>query len=108
MIYMYSEENIPMATTPLPKAAKADNDFVQSMESNSMRAIPDTPNRLTSRETEVLRLMAVGLTTKAIANGLGITFKTAACHRSRILQKLNCESTVLAVRWAIRNGVAAP
>lgn len=100
----------PTATTPLPKAAKAgngNNDLVQIVESHSMPAIPNTPERLTPREIEVLRLMADGLTTKAIANGLGVAFKTAACHRARILQKLDCESTVLAVRWAIRNGVAA-
>jgi len=61
--------------------------------------------RLTSRETEVLRLMADGLTTKEIAVHLNVRFKTAACHRSRILQKLSATSTVTAVRWAIRQGL---
>jgi DNA-binding NarL/FixJ family response regulator len=60
---------------------------------------------LTARETEVLRLLADGLTTKAVASRLGVSFKTAACHRSRILQKLGVESTVSAVRWAIRQGI---
>jgi DNA-binding NarL/FixJ family response regulator len=60
---------------------------------------------LTAREIEVLRLLADGLTTKVVAERLGITFKTAACHRSRILQKLAVESTVSAVRWAIRQGI---
>jgi len=63
---------------------------------------------LTARETEVLRLLADGLTTKAVAARLGISFKTAACHRSRILQKLAVESTVSAVRWAIRQGIVEP
>jgi DNA-binding NarL/FixJ family response regulator len=63
---------------------------------------------LTKRELEVLHLMADGLTTKAIATRLGVTFKTAACHRGRILQKLSVESTVSAVRWAIRTGIVAP
>jgi DNA-binding NarL/FixJ family response regulator len=49
--------------------------------------------------------LADGLTTKAIAARLGVTFKTAACHRFRILQKLDVESTVSAVRWAIRQGI---
>jgi DNA-binding NarL/FixJ family response regulator len=63
---------------------------------------------LTKRETEVLLLMAEGLTTKAIGVRLGVTFKTAACHRGRILQKLGVESTVSAVRWAIREGLVKP
>jgi two-component system, NarL family, response regulator NreC len=63
---------------------------------------------LTKREFEVLELMAEGITTKAIGNRLGVTFKTAACHRGRILQKLGVESTVSAVRWAIRQGLITP
>jgi two-component system, NarL family, response regulator NreC len=63
---------------------------------------------LTKRELEVLHLMADGLTTKAIAARLGVTFKTAACHRGRILQKLSVDSTVSAVRWAIRAGIVQP
>ena len=63
---------------------------------------------LTPRELEVLRLMAEGLTTRAIGDLLKIRFKTAACHRSRVLQKLGVDSTVAAVRWAIREGIVAP
>lgn len=63
---------------------------------------------LTKRELEVLTLMADGLTTKVIASKLGVTFKTAACHRGRILQKLSVDSTVSAVRWAIRIGIVEP
>ena len=60
---------------------------------------------LTTRELEILQLMGEGLTTKAIATKLNIAFKTAACHRSRVLQKLYVDSTVLAVRWAIKQGI---
>jgi DNA-binding NarL/FixJ family response regulator len=62
---------------------------------------------LSAKELEVLRLVSDGLTTKEIAAELGITFKTAACHRSRILQKLGMKSTVTAVRWAIREGIVS-
>ena len=64
--------------------------------------------RLTAREIDVLRLMAEGLTTKAIAEQLKVRFKTAVCHRGRVLQKLGVHTTVSAVRWAIRNGVVEP
>lgn len=60
---------------------------------------------LTPREMDVLRLMADGLTTREIAGQLGMRFKTAACHRNRILQKLGVKATVSAVRWAIRQGL---
>jgi DNA-binding NarL/FixJ family response regulator len=60
---------------------------------------------LTERETEVLKLMAEGLTTKQIATSLGIAFKTAACHRYRILEKLGVKTTVCAIRLAFRIGL---
>jgi DNA-binding NarL/FixJ family response regulator len=63
---------------------------------------------LTARELEVLRLMADGLSTKQIAARLEVSFKTAACHRYRVLQKLCVDSTVIAVRLAIRQGLVEP
>ena len=64
--------------------------------------------RLTDRELQVLRLLSDGLTTKAVSSVLGIAFKTAACHRYRILAKLGVTETVSAMRWAIRAGVIEP
>src|SRR5204863_3875268 len=60
--------------------------------------------RLTRREIEVLKLVATGLSTKEIARSLGITFKTAACHRSRIMAKLGLHQVANLTRYAIRNG----
>jgi two-component system response regulator NreC len=57
---------------------------------------------LTRRETEVLVLIAEGLSTKKLAQQLGISFKTAACHRSRIMDKLDIHQTAGLVRYAIR------
>jgi DNA-binding CsgD family transcriptional regulator len=69
-------------------------------------SVPD--EELTIRETEILLLIADGLSSKAIAARLGISFKTVACHRYRILQKTGHTSTVGAVRWAIRRGLVQP
>jgi DNA-binding NarL/FixJ family response regulator len=69
---------------------------------------PAIEDALTAREIEVLRLMADGLTTKDIAARLQISFKTAACHRYHIMQKLYVTSTVTAVRCAIRQGIVQP
>src|SRR5690242_3362370 len=59
---------------------------------------------LTSREVEVLKLIANGLSTKEIAHSLGIAFKTAACHRSRIMAKLDIHNVANLTRYAIRSG----
>jgi DNA-binding CsgD family transcriptional regulator len=51
-------------------------------------AVPPSSLRdLTPRENEVLRLIALGHSTKEIAHLLGMTFKTAACHRYRVMDK---------------------
>jgi DNA-binding CsgD family transcriptional regulator len=63
-----------------------------------------TVDKLTSREVEVLKLIATGLSTKEIARSLGIAFKTAACHRSRIMAKLDIHDVANITRYAIRSG----
>jgi DNA-binding NarL/FixJ family response regulator len=63
---------------------------------------------LTARELEVLKLIAEGHSTKRIADMLGVTFKTAACHRSRLLAKVGVHESVSLLRWAIRQGIIAP
>jgi len=60
--------------------------------------------KLTPREVEVLKLVAGGMSTKEIARSLGVTFKTAACHRQRIMEKLNIHEVANLTKYAIRNG----
>ncbi len=60
---------------------------------------------LTEREREMLVLVAQGKTTKEAAKELGITYKTADSHRSRILEKLGVHETASMVRYAIRAGL---
>ncbi|HEY1341563.1 MAG TPA: LuxR C-terminal-related transcriptional regulator [Bryobacteraceae bacterium] len=59
---------------------------------------------LTPREIEVLKLVVSGLTTKQVAESLGISFKTAACHRMRIMEKLDIHETAGLVHYAFRHG----
>jgi DNA-binding NarL/FixJ family response regulator len=63
---------------------------------------------LTAREREVLQLIGEGKTTKAIAGLLGISFKTAESHRSRIMKKLDIHEIAGLVRYAIRRGLLRP
>lgn len=60
---------------------------------------------LTSRERQVLQLIAESKTTKEIAVILGVTVKTAESHRSKLMQKLDIHSTAGLVRYAIRRGL---
>jgi PAS domain S-box-containing protein len=60
---------------------------------------------LTAREVQVLALVAEGHSTKEIAALLGISYKTADSHRSRIMEKLGLHETASLVRYAIRQGI---
>ncbi len=66
------------------------------------------PDVLTSRERQVLQLVAEGKTTKEIAVVLGISVKTAESHRTRIMSKLGIHETANLVRYAIRQGLVQP
>jgi len=61
-------------------------------------------NQLTDRERQVVTLIAEGNSTKEVAARLGISVKTADCHRTRIMDKLNLHQTANLVRYAIRQG----
>ena len=63
---------------------------------------------LTTRERQVLQLVAEGKTTKDIATLLGISVKTAESHRTRLMQKLDIHETASLVRYAIRRGFVQP
>jgi two-component system, NarL family, response regulator NreC len=60
---------------------------------------------LTSREREVLQMIAEGKTNKEIANSLQLSVYTVEAHRGRIMEKLNLHSTGELVRFALRNGL---
>jgi two-component system, NarL family, response regulator NreC len=60
---------------------------------------------LSKRERQVLELVADGKTTPQISELLGISPKTVARHRERIMNKLNLHSAAELVKFAIRNGI---
>ncbi len=62
---------------------------------------------LSSRERQVLQLVAEGKTTKEVASVLGISTKTASAHRERLMKKLDVHETAGLVRYAIRMGLIA-
>jgi DNA-binding NarL/FixJ family response regulator len=60
---------------------------------------------LTSRELDVLRLVATGKPNKEIAAELAISERTVRTHVSRILRKLHLSSRTQAALWAVREGL---
>ena len=75
----------------------------------------DSPSRiefpadiLSSRELEVLSLLAQGRSNKEVASALAISQKTVATYRSRVKRKLGLKSLVELVHYAIRLGIVKP
>jgi NarL family two-component system response regulator LiaR len=69
---------------------------------------PESPEELTERETEVLRLLARGKANKQIASALFVEEKTVKAHVSSILRKLGVQSRTQAALHAVRTGLVSP
>jgi DNA-binding NarL/FixJ family response regulator len=69
---------------------------------------PDSPEKLTDRETDVLRLLALGKSNKQIARELSVGDTTVKTHVSNILAKLNLDSRTQAALHAVRIGLVSP
>ena len=66
---------------------------------------PSLNPRLTSREVEVLQLIAEGKANKETASELGISIKTVEKHREKAMSKLNIHDTAGLTRYAISTGI---
>jgi len=66
---------------------------------------PASEPRLTPRETEVVKLVAEGLSSRQISDELVISEKTVQRHRANILEKLGMHDRVELTRYAIRSGL---
>ena len=69
------------------------------------RHVTDPLDLLSTREREVLQLIAEGKTNKDIATLLNLSVYTVDAHRGRIMEKLNLHSTGELVRFAVRKGL---
>jgi DNA-binding NarL/FixJ family response regulator len=76
---------------------------------NSNGAVKEVPelvsDRLTSREREIVQLLAEGKSSKEVASSLGISVKTAETHRANVMRKLELHSVSELVRYAVRNQI---
>jgi DNA-binding NarL/FixJ family response regulator len=64
-------------------------------------------DQLTSRQREILQLIAEGKSTKEIASTLGISVKTVETHRLQLMARLNIHDVPGLVRYAIRSGLVS-
>jgi DNA-binding NarL/FixJ family response regulator len=65
-------------------------------------------NRVTSREREIIQLIAEGNRGREVASSLGISVKTVEAHRSNVMRKLEVHNVSELVRYAVRNHIIEP
>lgn len=71
------------------------------------RSKPET-SKLTPRQTEILRLIARGCSTRHIGQGLGISTKTVETHRAQIMERLDLHDVPSLVLYAVRERLVSP
>ena len=77
-------------------------DYVRQLQD---REIEDSYELLTTREREVLQLVAEGKSNKEIANMLNVSLYTVESHRGNMMEKLNLHSVPELILYAVRKGV---
>jgi two-component system, NarL family, response regulator NreC len=77
----------------------------EAVLSDYRRHVTDPLDLLSSREREVLQMIAEGKTNKDIATALSLSVYTVDAHRGRIMEKLNLHSVGELVRFAVRKGL---
>ncbi len=112
--YLRESMKAGMAGYVLKQSAASElSTAVQTVMRNERYITPDLADSnasseddlLTSRQRQVLALIAEGCIAKEIAARLGISVRTAEFHRVSIMQKLNLHTTAQLTRFALENGI---
>jgi DNA-binding NarL/FixJ family response regulator len=77
-------------------------DYVRRLQTHGLN---DSYHLLTSREKEVLQLLAEGRSNKEVASELEVGLSTVETHRANLMQKLNLHNTAEIVLYAVRKGL---
>jgi DNA-binding NarL/FixJ family response regulator len=75
---------------------------------SSKRAKEMQGEQLTSRQREIVQLLAEGKTSKEVSALLNLSVKTVETHRANIMRRLSCHSVSDLVRYAVRNNMVQP
>jgi two-component system response regulator NreC len=81
--------------------------LIKDLASNWSAGTSSAFSVLTTREREVLQLMAEGKNTNQIADDLCVSVKTVEAHRKQIMNKLNIHSVAELTKYAIRQGLTS-
>ena len=105
-----SSHNLAVAIREVQKGnsffSRAISKRVQDRAQKSLaRGVKSKGNRLSSREMEVLQLIAEGKPNKQVAAELGVTFKTVDKHRQHLMSKLDIHDVAGLTRYAIAEGI---
>jgi two-component system, NarL family, response regulator DevR len=106
--YLLKEQGLDDLVDGIRAVARGEATFAPAVLSRVLKLLrpgTTTSESLTSRETEVLRRLADGLTTEQIAADLYVSVNTVRNHVNNIIRKLNVHSRLEAVSFAIRNGL---
>jgi DNA-binding NarL/FixJ family response regulator len=77
-------------------------DYMRQLE---RKGVDDSYELLTTREREILQLLAEGKSNKEVANMLNLSLYTVETHRTHILQKLNLHTVPELILYAVRKGI---
>lgn len=82
----------------------------ESIDVNELESLPIScdPIHLSERETEVLELIAEGLTNGQVAEKLFLSAHTVTTHRKNIMSKLGVNNTAAIVMYAVKTGLVSP
>jgi DNA-binding NarL/FixJ family response regulator len=107
-----SDRDLVIAVESLSKkkpffTSRATEVMLTSFSDGGPKHDPSEPlrDRLTTREREIVQLLAEGKSSKEVASSLNISVKTAETHRANIMRKLQIHTVSELVRYAIRNQI---
>lgn len=115
--YLFKNTNLQEIENALNVVMRGDKYYTNEISTMMVEKMfetekPDKPSKikaeLTSRETEVLKLICQQYSYKEIAEILEINDKTVQNHRMNILSKTNCKNTVGLVLFALENKIIFP
>lgn len=86
-------------------SAKITEVLIRDYLSKEEEEVHDNSEELSERESEILKLMAEGKSTREIADLLFISVKTVGTHKQHILEKLNLKSSADLIKYAIKKGI---
>lgn len=86
-------------------SAKITEVLIRDYLSKKEEEVHDNSEELSERESEILKLMAEGKSTREISDVLFISVKTIGTHKQHILEKLNLKSTADLIKYAIKKGI---